>query len=167
MSTARSYSTTFAKSIVFDPQTQDHAMYLDGEIIGFARTEAEAQTTLDQLIRELLSTSPMSLTAFPALTIDQVAEALGVLAAHDADPGIFAEALAHLAAGVTITADDADHLIDGMRVHRAPLGDSWPWPWRCTCGQARCWHGALLEGVLLAWEQLGDDGRPLPFEIAA
>ena len=122
MSTAPSYSTTFAKSIIFDPETRDHAMYLDGELIGFARTEAEAQTTLDQLVSELHSTRSLSLTTFPSLTTDQVAEALGILAAHDADPSVFAEAIDHLAAGVTITAASTDHLIDGVRRCRAPSG---------------------------------------------
>ena len=111
------------------------------------------------------STNSLSLTTLPALTTEAVAEALGVLAAHDADPAIFAEALGHLAAGVIITADGADYQIDSMRVHRAPVGESWPWPWRCACGAARCWHGAMVEGVALAWERLGDDGRPLPFEV--
>jgi hypothetical protein len=118
-------------------------------------------------LEELLSSSSLSLTAFPALSTGQVAEALGVLAAHDADPGIFAEALAHLAAGVSITPDGADHFIDGIQVCRAPPGESWPWPWRCVCRAARCWHGALLEGILLAWERVGDDEKMLPFEVAA
>jgi hypothetical protein len=39
------------------------------------------------------STRSMPLTAFPSLTTEAVAEALGVLTAHDADPSIFAEAL--------------------------------------------------------------------------
>ena len=117
-------------------------------------------------MEELRSTHSLSLTTFPSLTTEQVAEALGVLAAHDADPSIFAEATRHLAAGVIITADGDDHRIDGVRVCRAPLGESWPWPWRCACGAARCWHGALMEGVLLAWDRLGDDTRPLPFEVA-
>jgi len=43
----------------------------------------------------------------------------------------------------------------------------WPWPWRCDCGEGRCWRGALLEGVLFAWERLGEDTRPLPFDAAA
>jgi hypothetical protein len=81
-------------------------------------------SALDQLVSKLLSTRSLSLTAFPALTTEAVAEALGVLAAHDADPGIFAEAIDHLAMGVTITADGDNHLIDGVRVHRAPLANA-------------------------------------------
>jgi len=52
-------------------------------------------------------------------------------------------------------------------VRRAPLLERWPWPWRCACGEERCWHGALLEGILLGWERLGEDPRSLPFEVAA
>ena len=42
MSTTYAHSTTFAKSIVYDPQSGDHAMYLNGDLIGFARTHHEA-----------------------------------------------------------------------------------------------------------------------------
>ncbi len=99
--------------------------------------------------------------------IATIAETLGVLAAHDDDPAIYAEAAQHLAAGVTIAAAGEDRLINGVRVRRAPLLERWPWPWRCACGEERCWHGALLEAILLAWERLGDDPRPLPFDAAA
>ena len=44
----------FKKEIVFDRETRDYAMYLDGELVGFARTYHEAEKTLDQLMFELL-----------------------------------------------------------------------------------------------------------------
>lgn len=44
----------YEKEIVYDPETRDFAMYLDGEIVGFARTYQEAEVTLDQLVYELL-----------------------------------------------------------------------------------------------------------------
>jgi hypothetical protein len=171
MSTTHPYSTTFDKSIVYDPESGDHAMYLDGEVVGFARTHQEAQTTLDQLVLELLSHRSSALPtlpippAFPLPQLDTIVESLGILAAHDDDPTIYADARQQLAAGVTIAAAGPDRLINGIRVRRAPLMERWPW--RCACGDTRCWHGALLEGILLAWERLGEDPRPLPFEDAA
>lgn len=44
----------YRKNIVYDRDSRDYAMYLDGELIGFARTYQEAEVTLDQLVFELL-----------------------------------------------------------------------------------------------------------------
>lgn len=43
------------RSINYDAASGDFAMYLDGELIGFARSYSEAEITLDQLVFELLS----------------------------------------------------------------------------------------------------------------
>ncbi len=45
----------YRKEIVYDCETRDFAMYLDGELVGFARTYQEAEITLDALVFELLS----------------------------------------------------------------------------------------------------------------
>ncbi|HEU4326076.1 MAG TPA: hypothetical protein VFS21_23250 [Roseiflexaceae bacterium] len=45
----------YRKEIVFDRESRDYAMYLDGDLVGYARTYHEAEVTLDQLIFELLS----------------------------------------------------------------------------------------------------------------
>lgn len=45
----------YKKEIVYVRETKDWAMYLDGECVGFARTYAEAERTLDDLVFELLS----------------------------------------------------------------------------------------------------------------
>lgn len=45
----------YRKEIVYDRITRDYAMYLDGELVGFARTYHEAEITLDQLVFELMS----------------------------------------------------------------------------------------------------------------
>ena len=42
------------KEIVYDRETRDYAMYLDGELVGFARNYHEAEVTLDQLALELI-----------------------------------------------------------------------------------------------------------------
>ena len=46
---------TYRKEIVFDRESRDYAMRLDGELVGYARTYHEAEVTLDQLVFELLS----------------------------------------------------------------------------------------------------------------
>lgn len=43
------------KEIKYDRETRDYAMYLDGELVGFARTYHEAEVALDQTVFELLS----------------------------------------------------------------------------------------------------------------
>lgn len=45
----------YHKEIVYDRETHDYAMYLDGELIGFARTYHAAEVMLDQLVYELLT----------------------------------------------------------------------------------------------------------------
>lgn len=44
----------YRKTIVYDRETHDYAMYLDEELVGFARTHAEAEMTLDHLVLELV-----------------------------------------------------------------------------------------------------------------
>ena len=73
MSTAHRYSTTSATAIVADPECGDHALYLDGSLVGFARTAHEAQTMLDQLAHER---HPDSSSAIPLPPRDAIAEAL-------------------------------------------------------------------------------------------
>jgi hypothetical protein len=45
----------YRREIVYDQETRDFAMYLDGELVGFARTYYEAEIALDQLVFELMS----------------------------------------------------------------------------------------------------------------
>lgn len=44
----------YRKEIVYDRATRDYAMYLDGELVGFARTYHDAEITLDELVYVLL-----------------------------------------------------------------------------------------------------------------
>ena len=155
MSATHPYSTT----VTPDPQHGDYPISLDGAVIGYARSAHEAQALLDQLVHDR--------SALPLPPRDAVAEALHILAAHDDDPAIYLDAAAQLVAGVTIAGCGPDRFINGILVRRAPPMQRWPWQWRCECGAARCWHGALLEGVLVAWERLGEETRPLPFDAAA
>lgn len=43
--------------IVFDQEVREYAMYVDGELVGFAKTYHEAEITLDQLVFELMTLS--------------------------------------------------------------------------------------------------------------
>lgn len=45
----------YRKEIAYDRETRDYAMYLEGELVGFAWTYHEAEITLDQLVFELMS----------------------------------------------------------------------------------------------------------------
>lgn len=45
----------YEKAIIYDVETRDFAYYLDGELMGFARTYQEAEVALDALILELLT----------------------------------------------------------------------------------------------------------------
>jgi hypothetical protein len=45
----------YRKEIVYDRETRDFACYLDGELVGFARTHHEAEVLLDQLVFELMT----------------------------------------------------------------------------------------------------------------
>jgi hypothetical protein len=44
----------YRKEIVYDRETRDYACYLDGELMGVARTYHEGKILLDQLVFELL-----------------------------------------------------------------------------------------------------------------
>jgi hypothetical protein len=48
-------TSMYRKEIIYDRETRDYAMYLDGELVGFARTYHEAEVTLDQLVFELMT----------------------------------------------------------------------------------------------------------------
>lgn len=63
----------YRKEIMYDRATRDYAMYLDGELVGFARTYHEGEITLDALVFQLLTDlAPAALS--PQVTADQAAE---------------------------------------------------------------------------------------------
>jgi hypothetical protein len=45
----------YQKEISYDRETRDYAMYLDGELVGFARTYQEADAALDALVFEMMN----------------------------------------------------------------------------------------------------------------
>lgn len=66
---------TYRKEIVFDRETRDFAMYLDGELVGYARTYHEAEVTLDELVFELLSSGATA----TATQLDGGSDVVGML----------------------------------------------------------------------------------------
>jgi hypothetical protein len=45
----------YRKMIVYDRKSRDFAMYLNGELVGYAPTYLQAEASLNQLVYELLS----------------------------------------------------------------------------------------------------------------
>lgn len=45
----------YTKEIKFDKVTRDHAMYLNGKLVGYAATRHEAEVELDRLVYEALT----------------------------------------------------------------------------------------------------------------
>jgi hypothetical protein len=48
------------RDIVYDRETRSYAMELDSELVGFARTHGEGETTLDELVYQQLLSRPLS-----------------------------------------------------------------------------------------------------------
>lgn len=44
----------YRKEIVYDRETRDYAMYLDLELVGFAKTYHDAEIELDRLVLDLI-----------------------------------------------------------------------------------------------------------------
>lgn len=55
MSTAPDSSTPFRKEIRYDRTTHDYALYLDGELVGYACSHDQGERTLDALAYEQLT----------------------------------------------------------------------------------------------------------------
>lgn len=47
--------TTTTREIVYDKESRDFAMYLNGELVGFARTHHDAEVTIDELVHSTLT----------------------------------------------------------------------------------------------------------------
>jgi hypothetical protein len=139
-----------ARAIVYDRETHDYAMYLDGDLVGYARTYHDAERSLDALVAEILALHAAS--ALPLPPLDAVGETLAELAVSAGDPALFNEARAQLDAGVTLVADGAGFWVDSCLVRPAPSRVGWPWA--CPCETAPCWHAALAEALTLTRERL-------------
>ena len=60
----------YRKMIQYDRKTGDFAMYINGDLIGYAATYLQAETTLNKLVYELLTKSPVSFTGQGSSTSD-------------------------------------------------------------------------------------------------
>ncbi|HEU4322916.1 MAG TPA: hypothetical protein VFS21_07170 [Roseiflexaceae bacterium] len=147
------------KHIAHQRDTGEFAMYLDGALIGFARTFSEAEITLDAAVYEILShranwtQAPVEADALPLPDTDAIAEALDETAAlfNPDEESVYSQAAAQIRAGVPLLTDGAATLVGDVLVRAAPARVGWPW-W-CACGPARCWHAALTEAVVVARER--------------
>lgn len=166
MTTGTSHSSpagvpAIGEQIVYDRATRDYALYLDGDLVGYACTVRAARTTLEALLSERQCYSAPAPDPLPLPPLPLIAAALEDLAATASEPEIYHEARVRLLAGLSVAAAGTDRLIAGVRVQGRPDGQRWPW--RCECGRARCWHGALLAAIVVAWEHLADEEGALPF----
>lgn len=167
-STTTPASPALARNIQFDRATRDYAMFLDGDLVGFARTYHQGELTLDSLVAEILALrARRAVAALPLPPMDAVAATLDEQSRAAADPTLLTEARAQLAAGVTLVADGPALWIDSMLVLPNPSAPGWPWV--CPCEARRCWHAALAEALTITRERLlelvGDDA-PLVCEVA-
>lgn len=77
-----------SKTVQYDPETRDYAMYLGGDLVGFAASEPEAWRRLDELVYSILSHEArlMPVEPEPAVpTPAQVAAACSALAEEYTD----------------------------------------------------------------------------------
>ena len=130
--------------------------------MGYARTPAEAEETLNRLAYEHLyrrthwPVAHAPARAKPLPPVCAVAEALDDLERSAPDPTIYTQARDQLVAEVPVTFDGTAYGIGGVVVILAPVGARWPWPWGCGCGATRCWHGALCDAIVLAADRLAE-----------
>src|SRR5262245_46614124 len=50
------------REIIYDRETRSYGMYLDGELVGFAHSYYDAETTLDELVYQALTQRPLTET---------------------------------------------------------------------------------------------------------
>jgi hypothetical protein len=87
------------------------------------------------------------------LSLDAVIEVLDELAyVPSLDTALFVRACQRLSTGALLVIDGPNYEIDRVRVERISTREGWPW--RCSCGEARCWHAAVAEGSTEARERL-------------
>lgn len=93
------------REIVYSPKDRDYALYLNGELVGFARSYAEGEQVLDSLTHDLLQgTFTLTRTPQERLTLYTTAYRTAKAAGRDLDAARYqAEALQALADSLGIT----------------------------------------------------------------
>ena len=172
----------YTKTITYDRETRDFAMYLDGELVGYEATRRAAEDALDALVYELLRRGNV---APPAPAPDAAPAPADVAAAclaiaeecRDAAAGHTAqgngEAARDLAAAARAATKAAFYAVEPERarwvgstllVSSATAGGvvHAVTPAGCSCeagGRGRpCWHAALRQGHERAEDLRGADG---------
>jgi hypothetical protein len=56
---------TYSKEIKYDRETRDFAMYLDGELVGWAATSHDAEVALDKIVLERISRQTGAMPLMP------------------------------------------------------------------------------------------------------
>ncbi len=115
------------------------------------RTPAAPVLKGDCLLR--LSRTPLRYASIPHATL---AEKLDELDRVSGDAPMFRDARVRLQTMMLIGWQGDVYQIDDVTV--CPIPARVGWPWRCTCGDATCWHAALCEALELVREQQADDG---------
>ncbi|HEU4329303.1 MAG TPA: hypothetical protein VFS21_39560 [Roseiflexaceae bacterium] len=87
---------------------------------------------------------------------DALSEKLDELERISGNVPMFRDACARLATVYVIIWCGNVYQLDDATVCPAPARVGWPW--RCTCGDAPCWHAAFCEALELVREQQADDG---------
>ena len=71
------------RDIVYDSATRGYAMYLDGDLVGIARTHDQAETTLDELVYHTLIQRPLTVAESLAAELVALHPALSLSDALD------------------------------------------------------------------------------------
>ncbi len=114
-------------------------------------TAAMPFPTGDCLLR--LSRRPLHYVSIPHAALS---EKLDELDRVSGDAPMFRDARARLQTVMLVGWQGGTYQIDGATVGSAPARVGWPW--RCTCGDAPCWHAAFCEALELVRERQADDG---------
>lgn len=158
------------KAVVYDPETRDFALYLDGELVGWARSYKEGEDRLDELAYSRLShqqpaiagSAPVEASAVDAVLAQRDDEArreqIRAEALADAEGQAFAAAQRRaigrargaLARAVRTTRTLAAELLDGSWQIAGSQGDLYTVTRAGLSLSCSCPHGDRLRAAALA-----------------
>ncbi|HEU4327424.1 MAG TPA: hypothetical protein VFS21_30075 [Roseiflexaceae bacterium] len=95
-----------------------------------------------------LGREPLRYVSIPHAALSEKLDELDLVSG---DASIFRDARAHLASMMRIGWLEDTYQIGDVTVRPDPKRTGWPW--RCTCGDAPCWHAAFCEVLELVCEQ--------------
>ncbi len=126
-----------ARSIDCDPSRDNYRVRLSGETSASTR----------------FAHSSSLVAAVPTEQYADLLDALEMLDRMSGKAPMFCDARARalIGAEIALVDDGAAYQIDGLRVQPDPTHTGWPW--RCACGEARCWHAALCEALVVVYSE--------------